>query len=558
MVKISTNLYRRFFAWSLLLFSAGCMAEPAVPGNLVSGWDTISKAEIKNDVIYLTSDKLQGRLALEKGDGLAINWIADQFKQIGLKPAAGDSYLQAVNIVKFIPDPKNSYVALESGGKTVRWKKPEITTDFRDNINLTGEVYFAGYGITAPDLNYDDYKDIDVRGKIVLVFEHEPQEQNAASIFNGTANTIYATNRIKALNAQQHGAIAVLIAPEPNRKHLSNQERYNRIGGSVSRKVPLPSMVLEQDELHIPIAILSDASANQIAGKSLSLKNLQTAIDASLQPQSKVIPGAMVTIHDQIKSKETGVTYNIAGLLEGSGNQLKNETIIISGHHDHDGFSGKQIWHGADDNASGTVGVVTLARAIKNNNDAADGLKPKRSILFVVFAAEERGLLGAYYMAKHPLRPLDTTRAMLNFDMIGRNEAPSLQTKGMIAIPANTNNRLNLIGAHYSPDYKNTVVQQNQYLGLTLDDRFDNESALNVFFRSDQFPFLLQGVPAFWWFTGFHPDYHHTTDTADKINYAKMQKILRLAYLTTYAFADAAGYPGFIANPGLKAGSSQN
>src|SRR5690606_17917169 len=102
-------------------------------------------------------------------------------------------------------------------------------------------------------------------------------------------------------------------------------------------------------------------------------------------------------------------------------------------------------------------------------------------------------------------------------------------------------------------DYKKTVMQQNQYVGLTLDDRFDNESALNVFFRSDQFPFLLQGVPAFWWFTGFHPDYHHTTDTADKLNYAKMQKILRLAYLTSFAFADEESSPTFIKNPGLKA-----
>ena len=190
------------------------------------------------------------------------------------------------------------------------------------------------------------------------------------------------------------------------------------------------------------------------------------------------------------------------------------------------------------------LGTVNLARAF-----AANQARPKRSILFVVFAAEERGLLGAFYLAAHPVRPLATTRAMINFDMIGRNEEPSDQTKGLIEIPADTTNRLNLIGAMYSPEYKSVVEQQNRMVGLTLDDRFDHEAALNIFFRSDQFPFVLKNVPAFWWFTGFHPDYHHTTDTADKINYVKMARILRLAYLTAWQFGDTAKPPKFVESP---------
>ena len=152
-------------------------------------------------------------------------------------------------------------------------------------------------------------------------------------------------------------------------------------------------------------------------------------------------------------------------------------------------------------------------------------------------------------MAAHPLRPLATTRAMINFDMIGRNETESDQTKGLIEVPTDTTNRLNLIGGLYSPDYKGIVEKENQYVGLVLDDRFDHEAALNVFFRSDQFPFVLHNVPAFWFFTGFHPDYHHTTDTADKINYVKMAKILRLAYLTGFQFAGDTPPPKFVENP---------
>jgi Zn-dependent M28 family amino/carboxypeptidase len=167
----------------------------------------------------------------------------------------------------------------------------------------------------------------------------------------------------------------------------------------------------------------------------------------------------------------------------------------------------------------------------------------------VVFASEERGLLGSYYMAQHPLRPLATTRAQINFDMIGRDEKPSRQTDGLIDIPPDTSNRLNLIGGPYSPDYDAVVKQENAHVGLVLDDRFDHDSVLNVFFRSDQFPFVLHDVPAFWWFTGFHPDYHHVTDTVEKIDFAKMKKILEVAYLSAWRFANDASTPKFVANP---------
>lgn len=541
------KLIFRFLLITLFVFFP--IAHAAIEKNLMPGYETIQIDNIKKNISYLASDELQGRLSLTPGDAAATQWIAAQFKQAGLKPANGDSYLQAVPLIQFIPDYKKSYVQLDSGGKKIKWTKPEVFTEFHKEISLTGEVIFAGYGITAPALYYDDYTGLDVRGKIVLVFEHEPQESNPHSIFNGKANTIYATNRVKALNAQKHGAIAILIAPEPNRKHPSNQERYMRIGGSV--KSPPPLQVREDDELQIPVAVISDNAAKIIAGKS-SLDNLQTQIDQELKPHSQVLAGTSITIHDENISISKGTAYNVAGLLPGSDNKLKNDTILISAHHDHDGMNKNEIFHGADDNASGTAGVIELARAIHNNSTSSHGLRPKRSLLFVVFAAEERGLLGAFYMTQHPLRPLSSTRAMINFDMIGRNETPSTQTKGLIPIPKDTTNRLNLIGGRYSPDYVNIVNTQNKFIGLDIDKRFDDESALNVFFRSDQFPFVLQNIPAFWWFTGFHPDYHQSSDTADKINYKKMQKILRLAYLSIYAFANTDTEPKFIENPGKR------
>jgi hypothetical protein len=530
----------------LILTFSSAQAQSPVPANLAAGYKTITETDLRADLAFLSSDALQGRMSLQPGDDAAIQWIASEFAKTGLQPTVNGTYLQPVPLIEYRPDRSQSYIALKRGGVDQQWKFPDAFGGFYKDIDITADVVFAGFGITAPELGYDDYKGVDVKGKIVLLFDHEPQENDAQSIFNGTGNTRYATTRVKALNAQAHGAVGVLIVAEPNRKHPSNQERIARIGGSIARAVPIPSQALEGDALQIPVAIVSDAVGSEMmANAGATPPELQAAIDRDLKPQSRPLPDTTVTIHYRCNDVRKGTTYNVVGLLEGSSPTLKAETIIISGHHDHDGMSGTDIWHGADDNGSGTVGVVELAHGF-----AANPARPKRSILFVVFAAEERGLLGSFYLAAHPLRPLDTTRAMINFDMIGRNETPSDQTKGLIDIPADTTNRLNLIGGTYSPDYRRTVEQENKYVGLILDDRFDHESALNVFFRSDQFPFVLHNIPAFWWFTGFHPDYHHTTDTAEKINYVKMAQILRLAYLSAWQFGEEPQGPRFVENPG--------
>ena len=536
---------RLSLAVTLLLAGNVVFAQPAIPAKLAPGFNAIQESDLRADLGFLSSDALQGRMSLTVGDEVGVQWIAAEFAKAGLKPAFGDGYLQPVPVIEYRADRSQTYLKLKRKEIEKTLLPPDAFGSFKRDVDVSAEVVFAGFGITAPELGYDDYKEIDVHGKIVLVFDHEPQETDAASIFNGTGNTRYATTRVKALNAQAHGAIAMLLVPEPNRKHLSNQERQSRIGGSAARKVPPPSQALADDELNIPVAIINDAVARELMQTSgMTPADAQTVIDRDLRPQSRPLLDTKMELHLRNVYARPGTTWNVGGILEGSSPELRAETVIISAHHDHDGATEEGIWHGADDNGSGTVGVVELARAFAKNPN-----RPKRSILFVVFAAEERGLLGAYFLAAHPVRPLATTRAMINFDMIGRNEERSPQTEGLIEIPADTTNRLNLIGGMYSPEYRRTVEQQNRFVGLVLDDRFDHESALNVFFRSDQFPFVLHNVPAFWWFTGFHPDYHHITDTADRINYPKMAQILRLAYLSAWQFGDEAAGPKFIENP---------
>ncbi len=526
----------------LFLFGASLLPLAAQDSGAASrrAFAELTETRLRADLTFLTSTPLKGRLSLERGNDVAIHWLASEFAKAGLK-APLEGYLQPVPLVEFLGDRENTYVMLQ--GKKLQ--APQATVAFPGSANIKGETVFAGFGISAPELNYDDYAGIDVQGKIVLIFDHEPQEDNAKSIFSGKGNTRYAGTYVKVRTAQQKGAVAVMLIPEPNRKHPSNEERRGR-SPSAQRRGRIPSQTLEDSELKIPLVSLSESIGKELLASTTgtTANDLHAAIDRDLKPQSRALGGAAVEIQITNTESRKALSYNVVGLLEGSDPVLKNEIIVISAHHDHDGpaFNLGPMFPGADDNGSGTVGVVALAHAFMKS-----GVRPRRSILFAVFAAEERGLLGAYQYVNHPLFPLEKTRAVINFDMIGRNEAKSNQTDGLIDIANDTSNEMNLLGAYYSPSYAKVVERVNEQTRLELNYKWDQEAALNVFFRSDQYPFVLKGIPAMWWFTGFHPDYHQVTDTVDRINFAKMVKILKLAYLSATEFANTATPPQFVA-----------
>lgn len=503
------------------------------------GVDSIRAADLRADLTFLSSDELDGRMSLQRGSDVAVKWIVAEFEKAGLQPAGlSGSYLQPVPIIEYRTDRDASGLTIHTGSTSQTYHAPDAYGAFANDVSLSAPVVFAGFGITAPELNYDDYAGIDAHGKVVLIFDHEPQETDAKSVFNGKGNTRYAGGYMKAWNAQKHGAVAVLVVGEPNRTHPSNQERLARIRGQ-NLRARMPSQALEDSAIHIPTYTVSD----QIAAAMLNgqAKQLQSAIDATLKPQSRELPGCLAELKILNSERRRGLAYNVLGVVPGGDPAVASETVVFGAHYDHDGPAPTGgIYHGADDDGSGTVGVIALARAFAKNT-----VKPRRSLLFAVFAAEERGLLGSYYYVSHPTRPLETTRAVINFDMIGRNETVSEQTKDLIEIAPDTSNELNLVGTNYSPDYRAIVERANGGVGLHLNYKWDEEPALNVFFRSDHYPFALNGVPALWWFTGFHPDYHQTTDTAEKINYDKMVKILKLAFLAGFDLADAAQPPKF-------------
>jgi hypothetical protein len=519
-----------------LVASLACAQQ--TKSRIAEGFDSIQVARLRADLTFLSSDALEGRRSLERGSEVAIQWIASEFAKAGLKPLVGDSYLQPVPLIEFTADRGLTSLVVRHGDRSETYRAPDATAIFFNEVSVSGLVVFAGYGISAPELGYDDYAGIDVKGKVVLIFGHEPQENDARSIFNGTGNTRYANATYKALNAQRHGAIGILSMTDPN-NHIGGAGRGGR-GGTAPTRPRIPSEALAEGGPAIPTFAISAQIADGLfaaAGKKAA--DVQSAIDAGPRPTSFAIPDTTVELHSVLSDRRRANSYNVAGLLEGSDPTLRAETVIFSGHFDHDGIGPLGILHGADDNGSGTVGVVELARAF-----ALNPVKPKRSLLFVVFAAEERGLLGAYHYVSHPLRPLATTRAEINFDMIGRNEAadPRVQTE----ISPDTSNELGLIGTHYSPDYRAVVERANEMVGLKLNYKWDRDAANSVLFRSDQYPFLQHDIPAVWWFTGFHPDYHQITDTVEKINFEKMAKILKLAYASGFAFADSADVPRLV------------
>lgn len=533
---------------ALLFATALLCAQP--PARLQMGYDSIQPARLKADLTFLSSDALEGRLSLQHGSEIAIQWIASEFAKAGLKPLVGDSYLQPVPIIEFSADRTLTTLTLARDGRREVFQAPDATATFAHEVTVSGRVVFAGFGITAPELNYDDYAGIDARGKIVLIFNHEPQEADPNSVFNGIGNTRYANNNYKLFNAERHGAVAVVTMPDPDHQdpvrtaaptpagQTPDGGRGGRGQMQTAQRPRILSESLAEGGPNIPLFTLGRRVSDSLfeaAGKKAA--EVETAINAKPAPNSFDVPGATIELHTATSEQRRANSYNVAGLIEGSDPTLKAETIVFSGHFDHEGTGPAGIYHGADDNGSGTAGVVALAHAFASNV-----VKPRRSLLFIVFAAEERGLLGSYYYVSHPLRPLATTRAQINFDMIGRNEAPDPRV--ITEISPDTSNQLGLIGTDYSPAYRETVERQNKTVGLDITYKWDLDAYNSVLFRSDQYPFLLHDVPAIWWFTGFHPDYHQITDTVEKINFEKMAKIVKLSYLSGFEFADEQNPPG--------------
>jgi hypothetical protein len=502
--------------------------------------DLIRAEVMKAQMYFLASDDLQGRNAGSHEGHIAADYIASEFMRLGLEPVGDAStYFQNFDTVRATIDPANTTLEMRRGGleKTytyghdfdMRW-----TPETNNPEQVTAGVFFVGYGISAPEYSYDDLQGVDLHGYIALVLAREPQASDPNSRFKGKWDTLYAYPWDKVERLRRAGAAGILII-EPEKPR-----RPDRIA-SAPPDYMQPGVRYSHGLLtglwDLPVFSVTAQTANELlAGTTNTVETLQTEIDRTYKPHSFVIPNSTVTMKKAFTTREIMHMRNVMGLLRGTDPALKDEVVTITGHYDHGGVLGNRIYRGADDNASGTIGVLDCAAAYVGAN-----VRPRRSILFIVFDAEERGLLGSFYYVEHPVVKLDKTVANLNMDMIGRDE----ETPTWHTTADQNRNSVNIVGTLYDPDLRHAIEAANKEVGLKLDFKTDTDDPEAWFARSDHFGFAEKSVPMVLFNTGEQGDYHTENDTWDRINYPKMEKIIRLVFLSSLQVANDDQRPKF-------------
>jgi aminopeptidase YwaD len=455
---------------------------------------SITEEEILGHIKYLASDRLEGRSPGSPGSEEAARYVAAEFEKAGLSPPGdrGTYYQRFTFPGEVVLGQSNSLSLILNGEVTdLELGKDYYPLGFSENGYASGEIVFAGYGITAPEAGYDDYSGLDVKGKVVLVLRFSPDGLRYDSPFFN-----YSTLRYKALNAREHGAAAALFTTP-----------FSGDGGEAVRR---PSLDYSPSDSGIQAAVITKEKAGEIL--SLSGRNPDEVAQnlSERKPDSFSIPGVRAGIRTDIVQKDIE-TVNVLGFVGGSDPALGKEVVIVGAHYDHIGRGGGnsmagpagrgEVHNGADDNASGVAALIELAEYFSHKREELD-----RSLLFIAFSGEEIGLLGSTYYIEHPAIPLDRTVAMINMDMIGR-----LRDDNLI-----------VFGLGSSRGWKRLILAANR--GPDLNLSFQD----SAFGPSDQSVFYTREIPAVQFFTGLHEDYHTPQDDWEMINSSGEKRLLEL------------------------------
>ena len=528
----------------LLTTSLAAQQQQRAPGS-----DSITQADLKADLFFVAGDALRGRLTDTNENRATADYIRARFERAGLKPAAGTSYFQNYNLMTATIGEGNTLTipAGTTGVRELKSGQEFYPQRFSGTGRVTANVVFAGFGIVAPQWGHDDYKN-DVRGKIVLVLDHEPGERDPKSKFEGVVTAEPAAAWRKALAAQDKGAVGILFVTDVhNHPDPANFEQTARnTWPAESPRIKSYTLAAWSDRIRIPALQISPAlAASLFAPTTKTLAEFGQQAEAAAGGMTPIpLATGEVTLRTAV-DRHVVPDRNVLGLLEGSDPKLKDEWVLVTAHFDHDGVNGTQILNGADDNGSGTVALLEIADAYALA--AQQGQRPKRSVLFCAWNSEERGLLGAWAYTENPPAPLTSIAGLLNMDMVGRNEEVEVgggpRFTGLEVQTAESNaNAVNMMGFARAPELAAVVDAANSGIGLDVKKRYDN-NASNLVRRSDQWPFLQRGVPALGFMTGLHPDYHTQYDRPEKINYVKMEKIARLIHQASWDLANAATRP---------------
>ncbi len=451
---------------------------------------------------FLASDALAGRLPGSTGIWRAGDFLAAELSRLGLQPVPGQAdYFQPFEMAKA------SSVGLSTrllvNGQSELLNKDFAPMPISAEADYDGPVVFAGFGITVDPSNpgsYDDFAGLDVRGKVVLAMMKEPLDEKGASRLAGSQArwSNHALFVAKAKNAADHGAVALLLVAPPS---SGGGDVVNLYTGDGRGSAPIPVIQITRRMANLMLSL----------GGAGDLRSIQDRIYASFKPQSSELQN--LEIAGSVKIEHTSIKVrNVMAVLPGAGPH-SDEWVVVGAHYDHLGLGqmghmtgGRvgSIWHGADDNASGTSAVLELADRLKHSAPLP------RSVLFIFFTAEEEGLVGSDYYVKNPLIPLDKTVAMLNLDMVGRLRG----------------NDLEVGGAATAAIFDSMVQSAIAGTGLTISVALPDEGGRGGYGPSDHMSFAQHRIPVLFLFTGIHADYHRPTDTADKINYAGIDELV--------------------------------
>ena len=472
----------------------------------------ITAEGMSKNLNVLASDEFEGRETGKKGQKMAAEYISNQFEDAGILPYKEKTYYQEfpLNVVKPMP-----------ADVTINEKQYEVYNDFfsfppdlpQQKLNISN-VMFLGYG--TDDEKYSDYKGVNVKDKVVMILMGEPYDKDSISFITGKKTEMewWYNHKAKLEKAKAKGARALLIINDA----LEKDAQKNKA------KSEKESMKLKMDLSEMPVVYISMRMANDILKKQ-TIQKLTEKISLTGKPVRYTAKTQLVI---DIKNRVEKInSENVLGYIEGS--DLKNELIIVTAHYDHLGKDGEKIYNGADDDGSGTVAVIDLAKTFAEAKKQGHGTR--RSMLFMTVAGEEKGLLGSSYYVQHPEFPLANTVCDLNMDMIGRQDEKHKDNP----------NYIYLIGSDKLSSQLHTISENanKTYANLELDYTYNDEKDKNRFYyRSDHYNFAKIGIPVIFYFNGVHADYHRETDEVEKINFDKMEKISRLVFFTAWELAN--------------------
>lgn len=496
----------------LLGLLGGCAtSHQPVPPEAVEPLDL--RASWQGHVDTLASDAYLGRGTGEEGGRLASTYAAEHFASLGLVPVDGDDDFFAP-VTFWATDWDAATTATVTGAEvSLELGKSFAPFDFSDEGKVDAEVVFAGYGITSEEDGWDDYEGLDVEGKIVVLLRHEPREDDASwDKFQGAETTDHSAFMTKAQVASERGAVGMILATDPLHHEAGDDFRGRR--RLLLDKPEDVSRGPSQGPQFLAIHASQESVGALLAGTGKTLSELQAAVDEGTKPRDLAVEGVRATLSLTAATEAIAVEdRNVVAMLPGKDPEKRDEIVVIGAHYDHLGAyegAGDTVFNGADDNASGTAGVLELARHF-----AAE--PTDRSLVFALFTGEEKGLLGSKAFVKDRTVDLDQVVFMLNLDMISRNAPEAVE----------------VLGEAYSEGLAPIVQSASDAVGLDI-----VFGGTNYVGNSDHDSFYREHIPFMFFFTGLHDDYHQLSDHADTVDSERAAKVVEASIDVVRALGD--------------------